>query len=86
MIKLNYEDIEVGMFVYNEEGTKGIVSKIDGIHNIHVKFGNYGIALHCLKLGCFLYTPLFVKQNCSKNDTVQSINYEDIEFKLFSGL
>lgn len=50
--RLNFNEIEIGMRVRDHDGDIGIVTQIEDINNIYVKYDNGGFGYICLEAGC----------------------------------
>lgn len=51
MIKLNYNNIKIGMIVIDTDGDIGIIIECNDIHNILVSYKN-GSAIFCMSPNC----------------------------------
>lgn len=52
MEKLNFNEVETGMRVKDQDGDIGTVTKIDSINNIVVTYDSGGIGYICLSADC----------------------------------
>jgi len=61
MKKIKFEEIKVGMRVFDEEGYSGIVDECNDIHNIFVTALGFS-GLYCLDIQCKDYSPLYIEE------------------------
>lgn len=61
--ELQYNDLEIGMYVVDAHGDEGVINHIEDIHNVEVVFTEGGVGLYCFADGCEYNTiKLYKKQ------------------------